>query len=153
MTPEEPAMTVVVHLGHGDLTALLRALGPSFELDPQSSFETITATVRHVLRVTGTPYTVELFRLSDDAHDQERFARRRRVMHEGRAICLPTPEDVVITKLRWALHGGRGKDRLDARNVIVVQQYRLDWEYIHRWCDAHGTRALLDELRASIPPV
>jgi hypothetical protein len=29
----------------------------------------------------------------------------------------------------------------------------LDWIYIHQWTEKHGTRALLDELRASIPPL
>ena len=29
----------------------------------------------------------------------------------------------------------------------------LDWDYIHHWCHLHGTRALLDEIRASIPPI
>jgi hypothetical protein len=36
---------------------------------------------------------------------------------------------------------------------MAVQGDRLDWDYIHRWCDAHGTRALLDEVRASLPPL
>jgi hypothetical protein len=29
----------------------------------------------------------------------------------------------------------------------------LDWNYIYRWCDQHGTRDLLDELRRSLPPI
>jgi len=27
----------------------------------------------------------------------------------------------------------------------------VDWEYVFRWCDRHGTRGLLDEIRRSIP--
>jgi hypothetical protein len=28
----------------------------------------------------------------------------------------------------------------------------LDWSYVERWTAAHGTTALLDEIRRSIPP-
>lgn len=66
---------------------------------------------------------------------------------------MPTPEDVIVTKLRWVVGGRRGKDWDDIRNVISIQGARLDWDYIHRWVEQHGTRATLDEIRASIPPI
>jgi hypothetical protein len=66
---------------------------------------------------------------------------------------MATAEDVIITKLHWALLGNRYKDREDVRDVIAVQADRIDWDYVHRWCEQHGTRALLDEIRASIPPI
>ena len=28
----------------------------------------------------------------------------------------------------------------------------IDWPYVYDWSDRHGTRALLDEIRSSIPP-
>jgi hypothetical protein len=71
----------------------------------------------------------------------------------GRQVWIPTAEDVIVTKLHWALLGRRSKDRDDARDVIAVQGDRIDWDYVHRWCEQHGTRALLDEIRASIPPI
>jgi hypothetical protein len=61
-----------------------------------------------------------------------------------------TPEDVIVTKLRWAFPGNRSKDRDDARDVIAVQGAKLGWDYVYRWCDHHGTKALLDEVRASV---
>jgi hypothetical protein len=56
--------------------------------------------------------------------------------------------------LRWAMIAKRGKDRDDVRDVIAVQGDEvLDWDYIHHWCGLHDTRELLDEIRASIPPI
>jgi hypothetical protein len=95
----------------------------------------------------------EFFPLSRDPHDRERFARRVPKTVLGRSVWLPTAEDVTITKLRWALLGQRSKDRDDARDVLAVQGDALDWDYIHAWCDRQGTRALLDEVRRSIPPI
>jgi hypothetical protein len=56
-------------------------------------------------------------------------------------------------KLRWAVSRISGKDRDDVRNIIAVRGDRLDWDHIHKWCDLHGTRQLLDEIRQSIPPI
>jgi hypothetical protein len=59
---------------------------------------------------------------------------------------LPTPEDVIVTKLRWSKGGNRAKDVDDVVNVLKVQSDRLDLPYIRQWCDAHGTRALFERL-------
>ncbi len=45
----------------------------------------------------------------------------------------------------------RSKDRDDVRNIIAVRGSELDWFYIERWCDAHGTLGLLGDIRDSIP--
>jgi hypothetical protein len=140
----------------GQIGALEKELADDFDFDPQSSFETVTGTFRDKARAKGLPFEIEIFHLSQDAHDQSRFARRVSVFDEliGRTVWLPTVEDVVITKLRWAVRAKRGKDFDDVRDVIAVQgDAALDWDYIHHWCAIHGTRALLDEIRASIPPI
>jgi len=49
--------------------------------------------------------------------------------------------------LRWR----RTKDREDVRGVIGVQGDRLDWPYIKGWCERHGTRTLLEEIRRTVP--
>jgi hypothetical protein len=61
---------------------------------------------------------------------------------------LPTPEDVVVQKLRWA----RPKDLEDAGSVISVQSLSaLDMAYIEHWCAQHGTLERLHAVIASIP--
>jgi hypothetical protein len=129
--------------------AFSRTLGPEFEAEPQMSFETNTGTQRQEFRVAGTLFKVEVFRLSDDPHDQERFRRRQPAEVEGQQVFFPTAEDVVVWKLRWA----RAKDRDDVRAVIGVQQGNLDWPYIEGWCERHGTRGLLEEIRRTVPKI
>ena len=92
-------------------------------------------------------FKVEVFRLSEDPHDQERFRRRQSVIIGGRQVFFPTAEDVIIWKLRW----GRAKDREDVRGIIGVQGEKLAWPYIQDWCERHGTRALLEEIRRTVP--
>jgi hypothetical protein len=143
----------VIQLGDASIIALGRLLEPSIRIDPQMSFETVTMTRRYVAEVVGTPFKIEFFLLGDDVYQRERFRRRVLVSTLDRQVWLPTPEDVIVTKLHWAVLANRSKDRDDARDVIAVQSDRVDWEYIHNWCERQGTRTLLDEIRASIPPI
>jgi hypothetical protein len=123
----------VVEMGDVPVSRLAQQLGPAYRLDPQMSFE--------------TAFRVEFFLLSDDAHDRERFARRRPEGFPERQGFVATPEDVVITKLRWSKGGKRQKDLDDVRNVIIGQKGKLDWDYVRRWCAAHGTTELLERVK------
>ncbi|MEO8351923.1 MAG: hypothetical protein ABI680_09335 [Chthoniobacteraceae bacterium] len=141
---------------NGRTRQLAAALGEGFLVDPQPSFEVVTGTTREMISVPSLSFDVEVFELSGDAHDQTRFERRRPVFDEivGGKIFLPTAEDVIITKIRWAKLARREKDTDDVRNIIAVQgDDAFDWDYIHQWCALHETRRLLDEIRASIPPL
>jgi hypothetical protein len=139
----------VVQLNGRQLDGLVEKLGPDFNLDPQLTFETTTGTFRHLVEVKGKPFKVELFIVSSDTHDQERWGRKRVVALLGRQICLPSPEDVIVSKLRWE----RSKDKEDVRDVIAVQRSQLDWAYVNQWCDQHGTRDLLEQIRQTVPPI
>ena len=145
---------IVVSASNSDLHQALRHLSPELQMDRQMTFETATGTTRHIVAVQGSPFRIELFRLSNDPHDQERFQRRRRVFDLAleREVFIATAEDVVVMKLRWALNAARNKDRDDARDVIGVCGDNLDWDYLHKWTDLHGTRTLLKEILASLPP-
>ena len=142
----------VVELGEVPLAEVMDRLGPAFQLDRQGSFETITMTQRRLIHVASNSFTIEFFYLSDDDHDQQRFQRRRRVTLFGRQVSLPTAEDMIVTKLRWAIARGGIKDRDDARDVIAIQGEHLDWNYIDSWADRHGTRALLEKIRHELSP-
>ena len=134
----------------GDLNPkFYQSLGKDFEIDPQLKFETNTGTYKQEMRFADTPFAVELFRLSNDPFDQERFRRRVAVKLFGRQTFVPTAEDVVIMKVRWL----REKDRLDIKNVLTVQRGKLDWNHIENWCRQHGTLARLEEIRRSIPDI
>lgn len=143
---------LVVELGAVSVAALQQALGPGFRVDPQMSFETVTMTSRLIVVHVATAFKVELFLLSNDPHDRERFARRARRPMPEREPFVATPEDVVVTKLRWSRGGNRAKDMDDVVNVLHAQWARLDWDYIRRWCSAHNTLELLERAASEAQP-
>jgi hypothetical protein len=139
----------VIHLDSGVGADFGARLGDDFELDPQLSFETVTGTYRQYVRHKKKKFKIELFLLSKDAHDQERFKRRREQELFGQRVWFLSPEDVIVSKLRWA----RGKDEEDLRNVIIVQRGKLDWPYIEKWSREHGTLAKLEKIRRTVSEI
>ena len=113
---------------------LLRSLPPDFVIDDQITFETVTGHRRQILKLPKIPYVIELFDLSGEPFDRERFARRKATVLAGRPAWLPSPEDVVVQKLRWASLAKRPQDLIDATNVIQVSGEFLNWPYIEEWC-------------------
>ena len=141
----------VVQVDEKQLASVAQRLGPEFQLDRQMTFETVTMTVRYVINHPPTAFKIELFLLSDDDHDRERFRRKQKAAFEGRSVSLPTAEDVVITKLRWSQTGARAKDAADVAGIVAVQRNALDLDYIRLWLDRHGTRQLFEALLAAVP--
>lgn len=139
----------VIELKGRSISSVAAALGPEYRLDPQFTFETASVTTRHVVEVIDTPFKLEFFRLSNDPFDRSRFERRTQVELLGRMVWMPTPEDMVVMKVRW----GRKKDTEDVASMLGVQGDALDFAYIHQWCNAHGSQERLDEIRASIPKI
>jgi hypothetical protein len=38
----------------------------------------------------------------------------------------------------------------DVENIIAVSGDVVDWSYVERWADEHGTRPLLEQIRAEV---
>lgn len=138
---------------HEPLRRLEERLAEVVVFNPQITFEALTGSVRHILTAkTRPPFIVELFELGSDLFALERFSRRQATWSGQikRQVFLPTPEDVIVQKLRW----GRPKDLEDARDVLAVQTpARLDMEYISRWCEAHRTSEVLRAILEEIAPL
>lgn len=117
-------------------------------LDSQSGFEMVTATRKEVIFTEGSLFEIEVFHLSNDDFDQERFRRRIRVdLGNGVSTWIASAEDVIIQKLRWAVGAKRSKDFDDVVKVLFKQGSDLDFEYIESWCAKHGSLDVLAEAR------
>jgi hypothetical protein len=140
---------VVIQLSGQSIRGLADKLKEGFHFDPQMKFETVTGTTKYLFQLRESPFEVEVFLLSKDEHDQERFARRKPARLSQRNAYVPTVEDVIVMKARWA--ATRRKDWDDISNVIAVSGDTIDWSYVNAWADRHGTRQILDEIKESIP--
>jgi hypothetical protein len=127
---------------------LFKELNHLLEFNPQASFEGLTGSTRHEAMARSYPFRVEFFEKANDPFAVARFARR--VRHPstvfGCDVWIPTAEDVVIQKLRWA----RDKDLADARDVMAVQGPALDHGYIEVWSHRLDILDRYQSIRASV---
>jgi hypothetical protein len=145
---------VVLSITAGDsIMKVVKQLEGIVKFESQVQFDTLTWGKRLVGESIGMPpFKVELFELFDDPFVLSQFHRRRRMASAQlqRETWLPTPEDVIVQKLRW----GRNKDLDDARDVLAVQgPETLEMAYIEYWCARHGTLLRLQEALDGIPPL
>lgn len=141
---------LVVHLSNQDWSNLPAILPEGMHLDEQMGFEMVTSSRREIVRITGSPFHIELFRLTDDDHDRSRFERRMNLeIFPGRHVQLPTAEDVIVQKIRWSAVAKRPKDYADTVSVMKMQgAAKLDWPYIEKWCTFHNTMEILAQAKA-----
>lgn len=136
-----------------NVDALIGRLVPLMTFDEQVTFDTLTWGRRHVGTThSSPPFKVELFETFEDPFVKSEFSRRREVFVPmlQRTTWLPTPEDVIVQKLRW----GRNKDLDDARDVLAVQgPETMDMVYVESWCARHGTSERLHQALEGIPPL
>jgi hypothetical protein len=72
----------------------------------------------------------------------EEFNRRRRVLMDGKAMWIVTPEDLILTKLDWS--DDSSLHRSDVQNIIRAV-HDLDWTYLRHWAKDLG---VLEKLKA-----
>lgn len=140
----------VVQMSDAQLSLLMGKLPGTHKLESQVSFETVTGETKFELHIEDSGFIIELFLLSDDEYDASRWSRRVKQTICGQPAFLPTAEDVIINKLRWALIAGRTKDVDDTVNVVAVQQASLDWKYIEHWCGKLGTTGLIEMVKKKV---
>ena len=140
------AVDFVIQIDSNLTTDMARILGGQFEPDSQFTFETNTGNQKQEFKVKGTDFKLELFRLSEDPFDQQRFKTRQRVLVAGRDVWFPRAEDVIVMKVRWR----RAKDKEDVKDVMFVQHGKLDWDYMENWCRQHSSLSTLQELRREV---
>jgi hypothetical protein len=140
----------VVEMNADQLESLFLRLTERFLQEPQMAFETVTGKLQHRFLHRQSKFLIEVFQADfNDPHERSRFERRLPVDVDGRKSFVPTPEDIVIQKLRWYHRLHRDKDRNDLRELVDCLKSTLDWPYIRRWADIHSTGKSLAEFTSA----
>jgi hypothetical protein len=84
--------------------------------------------------------------LTDEAFDQSRFRRRRRVNMLGTLMSIASQEDTILKKLQWYKMSKIEKHLIDAAFVYQIQKKNLDLPYLTKWSKILKTEKLLKSL-------
>ena len=83
---------------------------------------------------------------------KQQFERRQRYAFpnsQGTKIYLASPEDLIISKMRWSQRSSSEKQKRDIIAILKVQQENIDYPYVHRWVSEFKLSALLEEMITS----
>lgn len=82
----------------------------------------------------------------DDPYRRTEFQRRREITVQGTPLAVVAPEDLILSKLKWAQDSGSELQRRDAREIVAAGT-PLDWPYLEQWAAQLGVTDLLREVR------
>jgi hypothetical protein len=97
-------------------------------------------------------YKFDLFPLQDDAYSRSQLNRRQftetNVLGEPIECAMASPEDVILSKLRWFRLGGETSQQqwIDLKGVVQVRGPKLDLNYLHEWAPKLKVADLLERL-------
>ena len=97
-----------------------------------------------------TSFKFDIFPLARDPYQEAQFARRRlesSAAFGGLKFAVSSPEDVILSKLRWYRLGGEVSEQQwnDILGVIAVLQNRLDLAYLREWAGYLNVADLLEQ--------
>jgi len=139
---------LLAQLNLAHVAPLVAALRATFYIAPEAMDDAIRRSASFNVIPLGLAFKVDIFVAPDRPYERTEMARRAPLtitQHPPRTIYVATPEDVVLTKLRWYQQGNSVSEQQwsDILGVLRVQGATLDQAYLRRWADTLGVAALL----------
>lgn len=143
----EPRMTrdidLVVALDPSDAPRLQTLFAPDYYVPPD---------LEQAIRIQGmfnlvhieSVVKVDVIVRKDEAYRRAEFARRRPVELPGFRAWIAAKEDLILSKLVWAMDSASELQLRDVRNLLASG---ADDEYLHEWATRLGVAALLEKCR------
>jgi len=142
---------LVVRIGAHDVSPMVTALHGDFYIDEDQVRLAINHSRSFNLIHYQSSYKFDVFPLTDDHYQRTQFGRRRFETSsiftgEPVELAVSSPEDVILSKLRWFYLGGEVSEQQwnDVLGVIAVQRSKLDLQYLREWAGQLGITALLE---------
>jgi hypothetical protein len=145
-----PRMTrdvdLVLECSVADVETIVGLFSPDCYIDRAAVEEAIVS--RSMFNIVHNDWIIkgDFIVRKDDDYRRTEFARRRTVDVDGTPISVVAPEDLILSKLVWALESGSELQRRDVRAILDTET-ELDWEYMHSWAGKLGVAALLAEVQ------
>jgi len=142
-----PRMTrdldIVLALAEKDVEQLVAAFTPDFYIDADAVRTAIRTERMFNVMHLESGIKVDLIVRKSSEYRQLELARRRRVEIAGIQTWIVSPEDLILSKLAWALESGSELQRRDVRQLLAGT---VETDYIRLWAHRLGVTDLLDEL-------
>jgi hypothetical protein len=140
---------VIVELTASKMDALeqaLRGLGAAGYVDPDAMREALAQHGEFNFIDGTTGMKVDFWISTGDAFDHSRMERRVAQKVVGHTVYFSSPEDLILSKLRWWHESGSTRHAEDIESVLSISGDRLDRGYLSNWAKKLGYEDLLDSV-------
>ncbi len=152
-------LDVAVLLTHSDVQDFHEATKQNYMGSESQILEAIESTEEfrsfQLLHIEET-FKIDFFVLNPSDYVSESLSRAKLYeLAPGRSFPFASPEDTVITKLRWFVLGNKVSDKQwnDIVQVLEIQQGRLDEAFLDKWARHFSVFDLLVEARSQVVPM
>jgi hypothetical protein len=136
-------LDIVVALSESNVDALVAAFESDFYIDADSARTAVRSERMFNLMHLESGVKVDLIIRKSSQFREVEFARRKPVAIAGVRTWIATREDLILSKLAWALESN---SELQRRDIIQLLSGPVDLDYIHKWAPQLGVTELLNEL-------
>jgi hypothetical protein len=140
---------LVVDLKKDQIDSLINVCSPRFYLSKVAIEEAIYLGNSFNLIDNHTGWKIDLFILTADPFQQNRFQRKKSVSLDetGKTFNVSSVEDTILQKLIWSGMGQRqsGQQWRDILGVIKLQQPVIDISYLRGWANILKVSADLEQ--------
>jgi len=142
-----PRMTrdldIVVAMDESHVRPVVSALSQEFYIDADDVRSAVVAQRLFNLMHLATGIKVDLIVRKSSEYRQVEFERRRRVEIADVATWIVSREDLILSKLVWALDSGSELQRRDVKSLLDDS---MDHTYLRRWAAVLGVADSLEEI-------
>jgi hypothetical protein len=142
-----PRMTrdldIVVALSERDVNALVAAFESDFYIDADAARSAVVSERMFNLMHLESGVKVDLIVRKSSDFRQVEFERRKPVAIAGIRTWIVSCEDLILSKLVWALDSNSELQRRDIRQLLAGA---INLDYIRKWAPHLGVKTLLNEL-------
>lgn len=129
---------IVVEIKPSDVEGLVKALrnlGKAGYIDENVAIYTVKGggEFNFIDGVTGIK--IDFWVSSNDPFDLSRFERRSAKEILGQKIYFTSPEDLILSKLKWFKESGSNRHLEDAESVMKISEKDLDRGYLEKWAE------------------
>jgi predicted nucleotidyltransferase len=143
---------ILIELRQNDIPVLVQCFtGERYFLDEESVVDAVKKKQMFNLIDTIEGDKIDFYILPESEYELNRFKRKIQIHILGLNVYISTPEDTIISKLRWCkLSGNSQKQFIDAKNVYKNQMNNLDLHYIKQWIGKLELTTLFEKLLSEV---